>query len=74
MHLTSGIAALAAVTVFYPASTIAQTYTECNPLTSGKVQRPFYIQVVVQQTQLSEHPSASTSRPVSPTLSNLMAQ
>jgi hypothetical protein len=36
MHLTSSIATLAAVVISYPASTIAQTYTECDPLTSGR--------------------------------------
>jgi hypothetical protein len=36
MHLSSGIAAVWAAIVLYPATSTAQTYTECNPLTSSK--------------------------------------
>lgn len=42
MHLALGVAALAAALVYYPASTTAQTFTECNPLTSGMAQRSFF--------------------------------
>jgi len=35
MHLASGIAAFWAAIVLYPAASTAQTYTACNPLTSG---------------------------------------
>jgi hypothetical protein len=50
MHFTSGIAALVTVVVFYPASITAQTYTSCNPLTSGNVQISFSTRSLCSQT------------------------
>lgn len=52
MHLPSGIAAVWAAILFYPAVSTAQTYTECNPITSGETLTPSFPRRVIMLTRL----------------------